>query len=177
LPFGWLNIGGYTSLDKVFFYPKGSYQPDVDSSLPINYISLVALDSNMLGVTKYEEVLAKVQEMQDSFGKNRLIEIKDGYSFAFELIHPEHNYTKKPQGVIDIYIKNPDFNSTIWLNLQLSVPASEFEKYKNLSEIAYNSLNIDWDLLQQQIDYFLNENNQIEDLDRLLENLAEEIYL
>lgn len=154
VPLGWESMGGFDPLDKIFFYPK--YGDSADGHLPLTFIALKILDSSGLGVSDFNSVMQKIDGfMEESAANDPAFKSRVSYTdqanktFAFEVRGATHAVSGKPQGILDIYMQDPNPGSTLWADLQLSVPDEQFEKYKGLDGLIYNDLQINWTDLEQ----------------------------
>ncbi len=153
VPLGWESFGGFDPFDKIFFYPKGS-RPE-NGGLPLIFIALKILDSKGIGASDFISVMQKVDEIyKDSEIENPAYKNRVSYSdpdnstFAFESRDLKNYAEGQPQkGALDIYIKDSTPGSSLWADLQLSVPDDQFEKYKSLYGLMYNDLQINWSVL------------------------------
>lgn len=154
VPLGWESRGGFDAFDKIFFYPKGTIPSG--SSLPTTYVALKVLDSSGLGASDFDSVIKKLDEMYTGFEaddeayKTRVVTADPANkTFAFEVRGVIHAVTGKPQGVLDIYMQDPNAGSPLWADLQLSAPNDQFEKFKGLEGLMYKDLQINWADLEQ----------------------------
>ena len=152
IPLGWESNGGFDTFDKIFFYPAGSLPND--GGLPSPFIALKVLDSRGIGVSDFDSVMSKIEEFMkdaeatDPAYQNRVVYIDvANKTFAYEVKGPKHEETGRPLGILDIYIQDPNPDSTLWVDLQLSVSLEEYERYKGLDGLIYKDLDINWNEL------------------------------
>jgi hypothetical protein len=156
MPLGWQSFGGFTSFDKLYFFPAGALTV---GPLPRTFISLRTMDTSKLGTSDFDTVLRGAEESyKKSESKYPVIKDRilysdpDNKTFAFEIRKvASATDEKKLQGLVDIYMQNPDPASALWMNMQLSVPDEQFDEYKGLIGLVYKDLEINWSELEQLV--------------------------
>lgn len=151
VPFGWASRGGFNAMERIDFFPDPEHKSHgnlINSSITLG---IKVLNSAGMGGTNFQGVLREVQSLSGQGGQFTTATDEPHHAFLIKIEKTSKSslpVSTNTAGYYGLYLQDPNPGSTIWINVDLHAPQSEFEKYAGLLGPVYRDMKVNWAALE-----------------------------